>query len=690
MAGKIDDADVQKIRETVRIEDIVSNYVTLVRAGSSSMKGLCPFHDEKTPSFHISLGTSWWHCFGCGEGGDLIDFVRRIEGLSFPEAVEFLAARAGITLHYIEGGEYAKPRVEPGTRQRLLEANQVAQDFFTSQLLLPEAASAQAFLEAKAFNYDDAKEFGVGYAPDSWDALLRHLRSRGFTDQEIQTVGLAKAGQRGLYDLFRHRVTWPIRDITGAVLGFGARRLDDSDPKNPKYVNTPETPIYHKSQVLYGIDRARKGIGAKRQCVIVEGYTDVMAMHLSGVTTAVATCGTAFTEDHARNIRRLIGTASDSASSVRLPGGKPPRGGEVIFTFDGDAAGQNAALKAFRVDQGFASQSFVAVAKDGKDPCDLRVENGPGAVQDLVASRRPLFDFVLKTIISGFDLDNPAGRLSALRVTAPVVAEIRDMALRRYYVVQLAGWLGVNEREAWREVKDSVSRLRAQQKAQGYSRIEGAQGGNPGLHFPGPDGVPASPSAASPTDSLTLNHAPSLPREIDTDPVARAQRDVLIAALHFPQTLAQTGFDALDPQAFTQTALRLVFEVILASGGVAAFESILEAVAASRQPDSHNQRVAMMRWANQLKTQAGPLVLPALLELAQRPVPVADDSPQNPEAQAWAKASVAVVERLYLTAQTARLRSKLNRLDAADPNREDVFAQLLNLENTLRQMNQED
>ena len=188
MAGKIDDADVQKIRETVRIEDIVSNYVTLVRAGSASMKGLCPFHDEKTPSFHISLGTSWWHCFGCGEGGDLIDFVRRIEGLSFPEAVEFLAARAGITLHYIEGGEYAKPRVEPGTRQRLLEANQVAQDFFTSQLLLPEAASAQAFLEAKAFNYDDAKEFGVGYAPDSWDALLRHLRSRGFTDQEIQTV----------------------------------------------------------------------------------------------------------------------------------------------------------------------------------------------------------------------------------------------------------------------------------------------------------------------------------------------------------------------------------------------------------------------------------------------------------------------------------------------------------------------
>ncbi|EFU82901.1 MULTISPECIES: DNA primase [Mobiluncus] len=691
MVSKFDPEDLQKVRD-IPIESVVSDYVSLQRKGSSLL-GLCPFHDEKTASFSVTPVRNMWHCFGCSQGGDTIDFVQLIEGLTFPEAVEFLAARAGITMHYVEGAAITKERVEPGTRQRLLECNRVAQDFFVSQLVSPEAQRARDFVEGRAFTSQDAAHFGMGYAPPGWNNLTDYLRSKGFTDQEIVTVGLGKPGQRGIYDVFRDRVMWPIKDVTGAVLGFGGRRLDDSDPQVPKYINTPESPIYHKSSVLYGLDLARPNIGKERRCVIVEGYTDVMAAHLSGITTAVATCGTAFTDEHAKQIRRFIGTSADSASSLKLPGGLPPRGGEVIFTFDGDAAGQAAALKAFRTDQDFASQAFVAVADDGLDPCDLRMQRGPGAVRDLIEGRKPLFDFVLKTIISKYDLDSPAARIEAMRATAPVLAEIRDKALRTEYVKQVSGWLGVNVRDTWYTVNEVWRRIRSQQRA---SSANSSQPGGLG----GPGNAAGGSEKSANLGNLTGSDASSSPQVIpqtrldpavNTDPVWRVERDVLIAALQFPGFAAQTAFDTLDPQSFTQPTLRAIFEVIAAVGGAGEYRRLAEVAQAAGEP--HPGNVALNRWAAAVKAQAGSVLVGALTNLATRPAPLYEANQSAEEtriaAESWVQNAVESMERKGLNAQIASLKAQLRRLDSNSPEKAEVFGKLINLENRMRELNPE-
>ncbi len=364
MAGLIKREDVETVRARARIDEIVGEHVALRPAGVDSLKGLCPFHDERTPSFHVRPQIGRWHCFGCNEGGDVISFVQKLDGLGFTEAVEYLAARTGVQLRYEEG---SGPRrgVDAGSRQRLLDAHRVAAQFYAEQLTSPEGAVAREFLAERSFDRGAAEQFGVGFAPTGWDALLRHLRGRGFTEGELTASGLVSQGQRGIYDRFRGRLIWPIRDVTGETIGFGARRLFEDD-QGPKYLNTPETALYKKSQVLYGIDLARREIAKHRQIVVVEGYTDVMAAHLSGVTTAVATCGTAFGEDHVRVVRRMLGDTSARAG-VQLSSGAS-LGGEVIFTFDGDAAGQKAALRAFGEDQRFFAQTFVAIEAQGLDP----------------------------------------------------------------------------------------------------------------------------------------------------------------------------------------------------------------------------------------------------------------------------------------------------------------------------------
>src|SRR4051812_35900968 len=365
MAGRIRNEDIALVRERSPIDAVVGEYLQLVNAGGGSVKGLCPFHDEKTPSFNITPSNGLWFCHGCGEGGDVIKFVQQIEHLTFAETIERLAGRAGIQLQYEEGGYV--PRKDQGQRARLIEAHKVAAEFYAEQLRSNEAQIARTFLTDRGFQAADAAHFGLGYAPNEWEALVGHLRSKGFTDKEMITGGLASEGRRGPRDRFRGRLIWPIRDLSGDVIGFGARRLHDSDD-GPKYLNTPESPLYHKSNVLYGLDLAKKEIARSGKAVIVEGYTDVMACHLAGETTAIATCGTSFGDEHIKILRRLL---MDQAT------------GEVIFTFDGDAAGQKAALRAFEDDHKFASQTFVAVQPDGLDPCDLRIKQGAAAVRDL-------------------------------------------------------------------------------------------------------------------------------------------------------------------------------------------------------------------------------------------------------------------------------------------------------------------
>jgi len=430
MAGRIRDEDVVYVREHTPIDDVVGDFVQLKNAGGGQKKGLCPFHDEKSPSFHVTPSKGFFHCFGCGVGGDAINFLMKLEHLTFTETVERLAERIGYQLHYDSAGPSAGSGIN---RSRLVAANIAAAKFYQEQLgAAGPAQIGREFLTGRGFDKDAAISFGIGYAPDEWDALYKHLSPLGYTDAELNLAGLTKEGSRGgLIDRYRNRLVWPIKDISGDIVGFGARKLasDDVD-QGPKYLNTAETPIYKKSQILYGLDMAKKEIAKKRQVVIVEGYTDVMACHLAGITTAVATCGTAFGDDHIRIIRRLL--MDDDAFR-----------GEVIFTFDGDAAGQKAALRAFDDDQKFVAQTFVAVESSGMDPCELRQSGGDAAVRDLVARRVPLFEFAMRSVIAQYDVSAAEGRVNALNQVAPLVGKIRDASLRPEYVRLVAGWLGM-------------------------------------------------------------------------------------------------------------------------------------------------------------------------------------------------------------------------------------------------------
>ena len=430
MSGRIRDEDVQYIRERAPIDEVVADYVQLKNAGGGQKKGLCPFHDEKSPSFHVTPSKGYFHCFGCQTGGDAITFLMKIDHLSFTETIERLADRMGYTLRYDESFSGSKAPV--GNRSRLIAAHAAAAKFYQNLLnTSPDAAFGRELLTKRGFDRAACEAFGVGYAPNSWDGLTKELRSQDFTIEELELAGLSKMGERGPIDKFRNRLMWPIRDISGDVVGFGARKLaSDEEDQGPKYLNTSETPIYKKSQVLYGLDIAKKEIAKKRQVVVVEGYTDVMACHLAGITTAVATCGTAFGPDHIRIIRRLL--MDDDAFR-----------GEVIFTFDGDAAGQKAAMRAFNDDQKFVTQTFVAVEPDGLDPCDLRQNKGDLALRDLIARRIPLFEFAIKTELNLHNLNTAEGRVNALNATAPLVSQIRDKSLRPEYARLLAGWLGV-------------------------------------------------------------------------------------------------------------------------------------------------------------------------------------------------------------------------------------------------------
>ena len=444
MSGRIKEEDVAHVRERSPIDEVIADYVQLKSAGGGQKKGLCPFHDEKSPSFHVTPSKGFFHCFGCQASGDVIAFLMKIDHLSFTETIERLADRMGYQLRYEQGNFTPAPA---GNRSRLIAANALAAKFYQEQLnTSPLAAHARELMTKRGFDKSACETFGVGYAPDEWDGLTKFLREQGFTIDELETAGLSKMGQRGPIDKFRNRLTWPIKDISGDVVGFGARKLaSDEEDQGPKYLNTSDTPIYKKSQVLYGLDMAKKEIAKKRQVVIVEGYTDVMAAQLAGITTAVATCGTAFGADHIRIIRRLL--MDDDAFR-----------GEVIFTFDGDAAGQKAAMRAFTEDQKFVTQTFVAVEPNGLDPCDLRQQKGDLALRDLIAKRVPLFEFAIRTELALHKLDSAEGRVNALNATAPLVAQIRDKSLRPEYTRLLAGWLGVEVETVSSAVSQGVKR----------------------------------------------------------------------------------------------------------------------------------------------------------------------------------------------------------------------------------------
>lgn len=657
------------MRERARLEDVVGEHVTLKSAGVGSLKGLCPFHDERTPSFHVRPQFGYWHCFGCGEGGDVITFIEKIHHLGFAEAVEYLADRTGVQLRYEEGGAVRRG-VEPGTRQRLMDANRLAEAWFREQLATPEAQPGRDFLTSRGFDRHAAAHFGVGYAPAGWDNLARYLRGAGYTEAELVDSGLcSRGGQDGrrVYDRFRGRLIWPIRDVTGATVGFGARKLSEED-QGPKYLNTPETPVFHKSQVLYGLDLAKREVARSHRIVVVEGYTDVMAAHLSGVTTAVATCGTAFGADHVRVVRRLLGDVDDPAAGVVTGQGREARGGEVIFTFDGDAAGQKAALRAYAEDQRFATQTFVAVDPGGLDPCDLRMKEGDSGIPRLLSRRVPLFEFVIRTSLSHLDLDTSEGRVRGLRSAAPAVAGIRDRALKREYTRRLAGWLGLPDAEVHAAVQ-AAGRRGAQPSA--------ARGGQ------WPADETAGPDAAAPVRGLPPVN----------DPVEQLEREALAVIIQFPMAAHQAGADELGADSFGQLTHRAVYEAVAAAGGTGEVPGLVQQAVAAGMGEQEAQRRATLRWLQQVRDGAIGLVEAAITELAVAPLPLPTIRGRGTEVDAsglerYAKGVLDSLAVMGINRRLVEMRSRHRRMSPQEEGYRELFSQIAALEQRRMQIRQ--
>ncbi|KWV30577.1 DNA primase [Micromonospora rifamycinica] len=619
MAGRIRDEDIALVRERTSIAEVISDTVTLKSAGGGNLKGLCPFHDEKSPSFNVSPARNVFYCFGCGVGGDAIKFLMDAEHLSFIESVERLADRAGIQLRYVEGDQ-AAPRSRPqqGQKQRLVAAHAAAVEFYQSQLSTAGARPAREFLARRGFDRAAAQRYGCGFAPDAWDLLTKHLRQQGFTHDELVTGGLSRPSRSGtLIDRFRRRLMWPIRDIAGDVIGFGARKLFDDDD-GPKYLNTPETPIYKKSHVLYGIDQAKREIAKQGRVVVVEGYTDVMACHLAGVPTAVATCGTAFGADHIGVLRRLL-LDTDAVA------------GEVIFTFDGDAAGQKAALRAFEDDQRFVGRTFIAVSPDNMDPCDLRLAKGDLAIRDLVARREPLVDFALRHVINRYDLDTVDGRVEAMRRAAPLVAKIKDREKRPEYVRKLAGDLGMEIEPVQRAVLAAA-------------------------HAPG------ERETADPPRGRTRPAAPAV-----DSPESMVEREALKLALQEP-VLAGPMFDAVEAAEYRHPVHAAVRTAITAAGGVAAAGG--GAV-----------------WIEAVRDACADLAAQALVsELAVEPLRI--DGEPDPR---YVSSTLAQLQWGSVTARIRDLKSKIQRINPVNQKDEyfALFGELLSLEQHARALREQ-
>lgn len=694
MAGLIRKEDIDEVRARTDIREIIEGYVSLKSAGIGTFKGLCPFHDERTPSFNVRPQVGSYHCFGCGESGDVYSFVMAMEHTSFVETVERLAARIGYTLHY-EGGKPGD-RYEAGMRRRLLDAHKIAAEFFERNLYSPDAQEAQRFLGARGFDPAATRKFGVGYAPRGWDHLLKHLRSQGFTDEELKATGMFSEGNRGLYDRFRGRIIWPIRTIAGETIGFGARRLFDDD-QGPKYLNTPETQLYKKSQVLYGIDLAKRDMTKTKQVVIVEGYTDVMAAHLAGITTAVATCGTAFGPGHIKMVRRMI---TDDGS-----------GGEIIFTFDGDAAGQKAAMAAFQEDQRFVAQTFVAVAENGMDPCDLRLHKGDAAVRSLIASRRPLFEFAIDSTLAKYDLATLEGRVLAMRAIAPIIAGIKDRDLRPAYMRKVSGQLGLELDEIQRAVAYAQNhpKLSRSQQAEApaaaprYERLNEGPQGVPGyagapsytgtrgaVHADAPydpayDAPPpedyAAPSAyagqnaaahppssiqpAAPQPEATVPAVEEFLTPDPRDPVARLEKAALEIALQHPELISVEQWRNLATVQFRYRTHREVAAGIIHAATVMAPTPGIE-------------------WINCVRSGAVEGVHPAIAELAVSPLPVSSAE----RLPGFVTGALNALFEQQIARQKSDLMMRLEQLSANpdDEEFEAVQRQLLELEMRRRQL----
>lgn len=588
--------DIDRVTAAADLYELVSATVQLKVSGAGTYMGLCPFHDEKTPSFSIRPELGIWHCFGCGAGGDTIRYVERTEGIGFIEAVEYLADKYNIELRYESSGmknNSRDDRTKPSSRARLLQICQVAQDFFQSNLTEKEALPARKMLAERKFSQADCERFGCGYALNEWNALTRYLAGKGFTQQEMIDAGVARQGPRGVYDYFRGRVTWPIRDAMGRTLGFGARRLYDDDPVTAKYMNTPDTVLYRKNKVLYGLDIAKPAIVKKRQIVVVEGYTDVMACHLAGVDTAVATCGTAFGAEHVKIARRYI--RDDSLGGIQLRGAKKDGSCRIIFTFDGDKAGREAMRKAYRFDNDFLTQTYATIVENNLDPCDLRIQRGDAAVRDLIQKASPLYEQVIRAAVNEYDMKQVSNRADLINRAAEEITAIRDVSLHDEFSRFAAGLVGAD----WQTVRDKVREADRRRGAVSARENEFEQ------RF--------APKKSVFSDEMILNviqyardNYQNRPINSETriaDPVFIREQQFFMILILLPQLIDNVLFSYLEPSAFKNPVFRSLFEAVVVAGGL---------------PDDDMKRG---EWINKLLSAAGSGLESAIRALLVLPLP---------------------------------------------------------------------
>ena len=421
-----DRGDIDRVREATDLVELVSEVTKVKRSGRSYM-AVCPFHEEKTPSMSVDRAKGLYHCFGCGKGGDVFTFVEETQGVDFGEALELLARKAGITL--------ARDPAEVqrrGKRDAAVEALRRAIEVYHTRLKkAPEAGPVRAYLRGRGYEAEVIEEWRLGFAGVEWDTLVRSLKSAGVSDQAMIDAGLARRGRHGLYDVFRGRLLFPIHDVRGDPVGFGGRRVEGIDREatnNPdaKYVNSADSVVYHKANVLYALDRARQEIAAEGQAVVVEGYTDVIAMHRAGIKTAVATCGTALGDGHFDLLRRFTE--------------------RVVLAFDSDEAGEKAALRSDELESPFRLDLDlrVAVMPDGLDPADLVQQDRIEELLKVVEGARPLLEHRIEHEVSQFDLEGPEGRARALHAAAGHVRRVKDQIARREYARYVARLIGVD------------------------------------------------------------------------------------------------------------------------------------------------------------------------------------------------------------------------------------------------------
>lgn len=628
MAGIIRREDIEEVRSRAKIEDIISAHVTLRPSGVGTYKGLCPFHDEKTPSFSVRSHLGLWHCFGCSMGGDVISFVQEINQIPFQEAVEYLADKVGLSLRYEKTAKNDKTKTNLNTRKAIIEINTIASRIYQENLLKPNAVEARKFLAAKGFTKENCQEYSIGYATEKWDEITSTLMHKGYTQDQLLASGIASKSANGkIYDRFRNRAIWPIKDITGQIIGFGARRLDETDKNSPKYLNTPETAAYKKNQVLYGLDIAKKEIVAKKQVVVVEGYTDVMAAHLAGIKNTVATCGTAFGSEHTKLIKRLLGDGITVSSSITMSSGKT-YGGEVIFTFDSDEAGQKAALRAFNENQNFVAQTFIALDPQGMDPCDIRLYRGDEQLQEIVKNRIPLVEFVLKSSIKNLDLSTGEGRTQAKEICTPIIAQIKDKTLREEYVRIVSGWIGINI-----SLPRNISFYNKENTQQEQKQIK-----------------------------PTTNTYPNT--------ILIPEKNTLEVLLQLPEYVSQKIFEKLNIECFKVPYYRQIFTTIKNLGGHNLYTQI------SSTYTDNNISEATKKWVEKIAENVDPELKNTVYELAVNTIP----QDKTEHLKKYVTDIISFLINKYLDEQTQILHAKLNRIGTNDPEYNLVFEQIMKLE----------